>query len=142
MAEKYRTLRAAAKCWTWNAYNTIYHNHKPVPYSKSVEIIKAMHEAMVDFMIRTKRPIQLRKSLGYMLLTKNKPKGGRIYHDWTEYREKGRPTKKINHHSHGYTYRLRFEFSRAFKLMKFIPNHTHKKRLSKLIFNKEIDNVQ
>lgn len=69
-----KQLTTTIRCWTPNIYNTLYHNHRPIPFTKTTEIIEEMHMAMIRFLLTRRRPIQLRKSLGYLELRKYKPK--------------------------------------------------------------------
>lgn len=136
-----KQLKTNVRCWTTAVYNKIYKNNTPVSFVKSVEIIEQMHYHMIEHLFTKQRPIQLRKSLGYLELAKRKPMSQiRYIPDWKKAREKGKMVKQYNFHTSGYVYSIQFNFSSYgnWRMFKFNALRKHKRELAKRIFNKDV----
>lgn len=136
-----KQLKTDVRCWTTAFYNKVYKNETPVSFRKSVEIIEQMHFHMIDHLFSKQRPIQLRKSIGYLELHKRKPMSlSRYIPDWKKAREKGKMVKQFNFHTSGYIFAIHFAFSSYgnWRLFKFNALRKHKRELAKRIFNKDV----
>ena len=135
-----RQLGVDNRGWTTHIYNKIYKNKPPVPFIKSSEIIETIHKMMIEHLITHKRPIQIKKSIGYLELSKTKPQNGFYMTNWKKSKELHKRVKELNHHTNGYIYKIEFRFSGYgnWRLFKYRPLRKHNRYLAKRIFDKDV----
>jgi hypothetical protein len=136
-----KQLKTNTRCWTTYIYKKLYKNNPPVSFKKSSEIIDEMHNQMIEHLFSKGRPIQLKKSIGYLELNKRKIQNpNRYIPNWKKTREKGKMVKELNHHTSGYIFSIDFQFAgfNAWRLFEFIALRKHKRELAKRIFNRDV----
>lgn len=136
-----KQLSANTRCWTTHIYKKLYKNKPPVSFSKSSEIIEEMHKHMMNHLFENQRPIQLRKSIGYLELTKKKvtdPK--KLVVNWKKTRQRGKLTRELNHHTNGHVFSINFQFSGYgnWRIYEFDALRKHKRDLAQRIFNRDV----
>lgn len=137
MRKTRRSLHAKERCWTTHIYKRLYKNHPPIPFKKTTEIIEEMHSQMIDHLLTKRRPIQIRKSIGYLELAKWKQENATTYViNWPKTLAKGKWVKELNHHTSGYIFsiKLRFTAFNGLRMFKFIPLERHNKELTRRIY--------
>lgn len=136
-----RQLKTDTRCWTTYIFKKLYKNKAPISFLKSSEIIEEMHHQMMNHLFEKQRPIQLRKSIGYLEINKKKVDNvKRFVVNWKKTRQKGKYVKELNHHSSGYIYSIVFQFSGygAWRMFEFDALRKHKRDLAQRIFNKDV----
>lgn len=136
-----KQLSSTTRCWSSYIYKKMFKGNPPVDFNKSVEIIDTMHREMIDHLMKRQRPIQLRRTLGFLELTKTKILSPlRYIPDWKKTRAAGRMIKQANHHTSGYVYSIKFRFAEYsyWRLFKFDALRTHNRELTKRILNKDV----
>ena len=136
-----RQLKSNKRCWSTAYFKNLYKGKPPVTFLKSVEIIEEMHRQMIDHLMVKQRPIQLRRSLGFLELSKRKILSPlRFIPDWKKTRETGKMVRQVNHHTSGFIYSIEFRFASYsnWRLFKFEALRDHKRELAKRILNKDV----
>lgn len=131
-----RQLKTTSHVWTSRVYSKFFGKNKPVPYDVSVQIIEQMHLEMYKSLIENRRPIMMKKSVGYLEFRKKRPYTNARFFSQT----KGKPIKSANHHTCGYMFRINFQFSgyASFRIFKFVLLRRYKRELAKMIFEKDV----
>lgn len=135
-----RQLSTTKRCWTTHIFKRCFKNHPPITFKQSVDIIEQLHFEMMDFMMKTSRPIEIKRTIGYLYLNKNKTSRESMIINWKKTREKGKLVRELNHHTNGYAWAMRFRFYSQRRLGYFIfkPLKKHKEELARRIKNKII----
>jgi len=136
-----KQLSTNTRCWTTHIFKKVYKNKPPMSFRKSAEIIETMHSEMIDHLFKTSRPIQIRKSIGYLELTKKKtndPK--KMVVNWKKTKERGKLTRELNHHTSGYVFSIGFQFAGfgSWRVFDFTALRKHKRDLKDRIINKDV----
>jgi hypothetical protein len=136
-----KQFKTEKRIWTTYIYKKLYGKELPVSFVKSSEIIETMHEVMMEHLLVHHRPIELRKSIGYLELKKCVIRGPLMVSSFIKARERNTPNYRvINYQTGGKTYAIRFQFSRygSFRLFKFKALKKHRFEFYKMIQNKDV----
>lgn len=135
-----RQLSTETRCWTTHIFNRCYHNHPPITFMKSGEIIDCIHSEMMEFLFTTGRPIEIKKALGTLCLEKIKISRNTMIIDWIKSRGKEKHIRQLNHHSNGYVWTIKMMLSGRWRLKPFTfkPLQSYNRELAQRIFKKKI----
>lgn len=113
----------------------------PIDYKNGRQVITRIHEEMINHFIVHKRPIQLRKTIGYMEMTSNTNflAMHKKFTDWTKPWVNNKPVVRLNFETHGIIFRMNFRFSRysLLRTLSFRARRDYKRKFAKRIFNDE-----
>jgi hypothetical protein len=138
---KRKQLVSEKRVWSTHIYNKMFNNEPPVPFAKSSEIIETVHLMMMEHLFEHRRPIELKRSIGYLEFKKCIIRGPLFISSFPLAKEKNKSVHKvINYLTGGKTYSIRFQFSRYgnFRLYKFKALKKHRTLLRELIINKDV----
>ncbi len=109
-------------------------------YEQSVEVIKTMHDVFYDYLETKRRPICLRKHIGYLDFIKVKPSVKNNKKNIVLVFKEGKAKKELNHHTQGYIYRYIMKFAKTTKMApyRFFPTRKHNRALAQKIFKREL----
>lgn len=138
-----KQLATNVRCWTHYEFNKAFKGRSDLTYLDTVKIIETIHEEMIEHLYKTRRPIQIKKSIGYITLSKLKflrPKVKKKIINWKKSRELNKRVMELNHHTDGYVFRFQFQFSNhgRMRLFKFVPMRKHNRELAQRIFRKDV----
>lgn len=136
-----RQLKSDTRVWSTHIFKRAYKNKPPITFKKSAEIIETLHEEMMNHLFVNHRPIELRKSIGYLELKKCVIGGDLMVNSYIKAKQRNLKTFRIiNYLTGGKTYAIRFQFSRygSFRLFKFKALKRHRLRFFNMIENKDV----
>lgn len=135
-----RRLKTDKRCWTHHIFDRCYHNHPPMTFKKGVEIIELIHFEMIDHLMKTGRPIEIRPSLGYLTLERGR--GTPVYRvpNWYETNRTKKFVTSIKFNIEGTAQHFKFNLANKnrLKIYHFMPLRKHKIELHRRRAKREI----
>lgn len=128
--------------WNNKDYNKLFEKKPPVDFKTSKKIITSIHEKMINHLLETNRPIQIRKQIGFLeiLFYQNDFTRRKIFVDWEKTRKTGKQVKTLNYHSDGKIYHIHLRFSNGLypSTLTFKALRKHRRTFTKKLTNGSI----